>query len=81
MAAGQRASQALGIEGGALGLDIGAMRTADIGPLIPIQPEATQVAVERLGGSWDVPASVGIVQPQHERPAMMAGKQVIVGRL
>jgi hypothetical protein len=56
------------------------MRPTDFGALIPIEPEPAE-SVQNWGeGRFDVPLLIGIVDPQQELPAVLAGEKPIEQR-
>ena len=58
----------------ALRLDVGAMRTADVGALVPLDPEPAQPFVDVLDGALDVAALVGVFNTKDELPAVRLDK-------
>ena len=59
------------------GLEVRRVRTADVGPLVPLEPQPAQAvedAAHHLGGRS---LEVGVLDAEHERPAVPAGEQVV----
>jgi hypothetical protein len=59
------------------GLEVRRVRTADIGTLVPLEPQPAQAvedAAHHLGGRSP---EVGVLDAEHERPTVTAGEQVV----
>ena len=70
----------LAVDLGALRLAVGAVGAADVGPLVPLQPEPAQARHQLLLGAGDEALAVGVLDAQDELPARLAGDQVVVER-
>ena len=56
----------------ALALDVGLVRAADIRPLVPLEPDPAQRALDLLDRLGMLARLVGVLDPQHEAPAVVA---------
>ena len=73
----EQAVAMLGIDRAAFGLAIGAVRAADIGALIPAEPQPTQRIEDFLFGFARRSHLIGILDAQQELPAMLFGKAIV----
>ena len=62
---------------GPLRLEVGAERPADLGPFVPVDPDPAEAVEDLPDGILDVPLLVGVVDPQDELAAVMAGQQPV----
>ena len=63
----------LAIGGDAQRLDVRLVRAADLGALIPVEPEPAQGLEDQRLGAGDVALLVGVLDPQDEVAARVAG--------
>ena len=59
----------IGVDVAALRLPVGAVGSADLGPLIPVQPQPAQRIQQSQIAVLAVPLRIGVLDPEHERPA------------
>src|SRR6187549_366450 len=64
----------------ALRLEVRLVGAADLGPLVPIEPEPAEAVEDRLQRLGDVALLIGIVDAQQELPAALAREQPIEQR-
>jgi hypothetical protein len=62
----------IGVDVHALGLAIGAVRAADLRALVPVEAEPPHDVDQELVGILSVAGGVGVLDAEHERPAVMA---------
>jgi hypothetical protein len=68
------------IERQALGLVVGRVRPADLGPFVPVDPQPTETVEDRGQRIGQIPLRVGVVDPQDELAAMAAGEEPVEQR-
>ena len=64
----------------AFGLKIRSKWPAFVRTLVPFQPEPQQAIINNLDSSFLFTAFVGVLNPQDERPAVMASKKPVEER-
>ncbi len=62
---------------GSLRLVIGAVRPADLRPFVPVDADPAEAVEDSPDGVLDVPLLVGVVDPEDELAAVMAGQQPV----
>src|SRR6185437_5641218 len=66
-----------GVDLGALGLAVWAVRSADLGTLIPLQAHPAQRVEQRAVGRLGVAGRVGVFDAEHERAAVVAREGIV----
>ncbi len=64
----------------AFGLPVRAVRAADLGPLVPVQPQPTQAVQQVPVGLLGVPRGVGVLDPEDELPTVVPGVRPVEQR-
>jgi hypothetical protein len=65
------------VEVQALGLDVRGMRSLDLRPFVPVQPQPPEGVQGGFHRPWDNALLVGILYPQNKDPAMVAGEEPV----
>ena len=73
-------SAAGGVAVGALRLEIRAVRPADLGAFVPVHAHPAEAVEDQRDGLLDVPLLVGVVDPEDELAAGVAGQQPVEQR-
>ena len=73
VAALDQAGDGVVVQRAALGLPVRLVRAADLGALVPVQAEPAQRVQQRVVGLGGVAGGVGVLDPEHERAADVAG--------
>ena len=68
------------VERQTLGLVVGGVRTADLGALVPVDPQPAEAVEDRRQRVGEVPLRVGVVDPQDELPAVVAREEPVEER-
>ena len=63
-----------------LRLKVGAVRTAHSRPLVPVDAEPLEAVEDRLEGLVNVTGHVGVVDPEDELAALLAGEEPVEKR-
>src|SRR5918994_1233153 len=72
-------SGAVLVEGGALALDVGGVRPADIRALVPLDTEPAEGGHQLLGRARDKAVLVGVLDAEDERAALALARRLPVG--
>src|SRR5690606_24925616 len=65
---------------GPLALVIRLMRTADLRPLVPVDPQPAKPPEDRLQRFGDIPLSIGVIDAQHKTAAALPRQQPVEKR-
>ena len=70
----------VGVDVEALGLPVGAVRSAHLGALVPVEAEPAHHLEEGVVGLLGVPRGVGVLDPEDEGAAVVAGERPVEQR-
>src|SRR5207247_8694790 len=77
----QKPAGIIEIDRSGLARTVGAVRAADVWRFVPLQSEPAERAQDCLVRLRRRPRSIGVLNPQHELPLMLAGENVVEQRL
>ena len=73
----EQALDVLAVDFGALGLAVGAIGTADVRALVPLQADPLERVEDHLLAGGDEAGAVGVLNAQHELAAALRGEEVV----